>query len=108
MQAATHLREVTEQPLRLGDCGFVCPAALNELRNAHVDVKTDFIVHLGHRAIGASDGEAEEATDSGTNHDGVRPYTDRGAVRMPVTAVAYSSHLAVSAFKYERPVAVSL
>ena len=57
--------------MRLDERGFACPALLNQLRNTHVEMETDFIVHLGHRAIGASDGEAKEATDSGTNH-GVR------------------------------------
>jgi hypothetical protein len=71
-------------------------------------METDFIVHLGHGAIGTSDGKPKVATDSEANHDRVTRYADRGAVRIPVTADAYSSHLAVSALRYERPVEVSL
>jgi hypothetical protein len=69
VQASTHLREVTKETLRLDRRGVVRPAALNELRNAHVEMETDFIVHLGHGAIGTPDRKAEETTDAGTNHD---------------------------------------
>jgi hypothetical protein len=50
------------------DAGVGRPAARDELRGAHVDVKADLVVHLAGGAVGPPDGEPEETTDARPDH----------------------------------------